>query len=68
MKREEKEVRETIFNKITVTKEEQAFLTELINAITDLCEESNISWYDFYETEYNVIRKLAETGSFAFED
>ena len=68
MKREEKEVRETIFNKITVTKEEQKFLTELVNAINDLWDENAESFEDSYINEYDIIKDLAEDGFYEVED
>lgn len=68
MKREEKEIRETIFNKITVTKEEQKFLTELVDAINDLWMENDEDLRDSWITEFDMIRKLAETGSYEIGD
>lgn len=68
MKREEKEVRTTVFNKITITKEEQKFLAELVNAINDLWEENEVDLIDSWVTEYNVIEKLAESGSYEIGD
>jgi len=68
MKREEKEVRTTVFNKITITKEEQKFLAELVNAITDLCDENEEAWNESWSTEYDIIKELAEAGSYEIDD
>ena len=68
MKREEKEVKTTIFNKITVTEEEQKFLAELVNAIKDLCEENDEVWRDAWTTEYDIIKELADYGSYEIVD
>ena len=55
MKREEKEERITIFNKITITKEEQAFLTELMNAVEDLWEENEEDFVDSWTERYDIL-------------
>ena len=62
MKREEKEVKTTIFNKITVTEEEQKFLAELVNAIKDLCEENDEVWRDNYLCK-EILKILKNSGN-----
>ena len=68
MKREEKEERITIFNKITITKEEQAFLTELMNAVEDLWEENEEDFVDSWTERYDILKKLAVNGSYEVGD
>ena len=68
MKREEKEERITIFNKITITKEEQAFLTELMNAVEDLWEENEEDFVDSWTERYDILKKLAANGSYEVGD
>lgn len=68
MKREEKEVKTTVFNKVTVTEEERRFLVELVDTLEDLWTENEDDWRNLWTTEFDVVRKLAETGSYEIGD
>lgn len=68
MKREEKEVRMTVFNRISITEEERKFLAELVDAIRDLWDENAESLEDTYINEYDIIKDLAEDGFYEVED
>ena len=68
MKREEREVKTTVFDKITLTEEEQKILTEVLDAVEDLWEENEEDFIDSWTDRYDIVKKLAENGSYEVGD